>query len=682
MEIAPQRYRFVHFLIRQLVYEAIPEDERVNAHARLAQILEQRPQNGEPRWSEIAHHLVAARQCSAAFSAYRKAGAQALQQLAFEEAVQAYQDAMRASETAGDIETRTQVDLLLELGHAQTRAGDVAAGKNTCAAAAELARTLGDATVLARVGLEHGTALIYGNVDSELVGLLEEALDGLAPTDNLLRARVMARLAAALQPADDPEGPIQIARDAIAMARRLGDREALLDTLRNGGSAMVDLGDLDERILLDREHAVLAEELGNPVEALRGNLRSIMDYLELGRLDDAFRAMHACERITEDLNHPAYRWRPIALRVLRATWEGDFEEAERLTEEVRLLGERGADPNAGAAHAMQKTRLLRLRGDFDAQLPWLAEIDGHWGNTEMGRINANFIVGAEHIFAGRTALGVRRFDSKAGRKILRLGDHTLQLSFVRLCVAGGDRELAEQAYRRLLVTQDHFVTGGILYLTLEGPTSWGLGSIARFLGRTDEARKHYEQALEMCRRTGGRPVHALIACEYAEMLSESGGTADRERARALTKEALTTAGELGMRALKAEAEALHVQLQGAAKEHSPPPANTNNLTMSQVGDSWIVRYGSIEFHLKDMRGVRLLAALVAEPGREFHVLDLSQDGKAPTETVDRGSAVERARINVQRRIRDAIRRIESHHAGLAKHLDRSVRTGTYCAYEP
>ena len=174
-----------------------------------------------------------------------------------------------------------------------------------------------------------------------------------------LRARVMARLAAALQPAADPEGPIQIARDAIAMARRLGDRETLLDTMRNGGSAMVDLGDLEERILLDREHAVLAEELGNPVEALRGNLRSIMDYLQLGRLDDAFRAMRACERITDDLNHPAYRWRPIALRVLRATWEGDFDEAERLAEEVHWLGERAADHNAALPTPCKR------RGCFD-----------------------------------------------------------------------------------------------------------------------------------------------------------------------------------------------------------------------------------------------------------------------------------------------------------------------------
>jgi len=747
VEIAPQRYRFVHFLIRQLVYATIPEDDRLGAHARLAGILEHRPRNAEPRWSEVAHHLVAARRSGEAFDAYRKAGAQALRQLAFEEAVQAYQDATRAADEARDIETGARVELLLDLGHAQTRAGEVSAGKKTCAAAAVLARTLGDATLLARAALEHGTALIYGHVDRELVALLEEALDALPAADGVLRARVMARLAAALQPAPEPEGPIQIARDAIAMARRLGDREALLDTMRNGGSAMVDLGDLEERVVLDREHAVLAEELGNPVEAFRGNLRSIMDYLQLGRLDDAFRAMHACERITEDLNHPAYRWRAIALRVLRATWQGDFKEAEQLAEEMRLLGERAADPNAGAVHAMQKTRLLRMRGDFDAQLPWIAEIDRHWGSSEIGRTNANFIIGGEHVAAGRLALGLSKYDPEAGRKLLRHGDHTLQLSFARLCVAAEDRELAEQVYRHLLITRDHLVTGGMLYLTIEGPTTWGLASIARFLGRNREAREHYEQAMAMSRRTGGQPVHALIACEYAGLLSESDAPADRRHALSLAQEAGATAEELGMRALKADVEALLAELHRVEEENDPPSVDADTFTMSQVGDSWSLRYGNVEFHLEDMRGVRLLATLVAEPGREFHVLDLSAGSKAPTEPIDRsdagealdeearrqyqtrvsdlqeelqeaeswndsaraerareelgfiqqelsaavglggrerkvGSAAERARVNVQRRIRDAIRRIESHHPGLAKHLDRSVRTGTYCAYEP
>lgn len=747
VEVAPQRYRFVHFLIRQLVYDGIDEHQRRSAHARLAEVLERRHRTGEIRWSEIAHHRMAARSCAAASRAYRKAGGQALRQLAFEEAVLAYQDAMRAADTEGGLDPHEQAVLWLELAHAQTRAGDVAAGKASSGRAANLARSLGDVSLLGRAALEHGTALIYGNVDLELVALLEEALDALAPQDSALRARLMARLAAALQPADDPEGPMQIARESIAMARRLGDRETLLDTLRNGGSAMVDLGDLEERIVLDREHAVLAEELGNPVEALRGNLRSIMDFLELGRLDDAFRAIRSCERIAEELDHPAYRWRPIALRVLRATWEGDFDEAEGLAEQVRELGERGSDPNAGAVYAMQKTRLLQLRGDFDAQLPYLKEVDRHWDDTEIGRTHADLIIGAEHVAAGRIALGVRNYDRAAAAKILRMGDHTLQLSFARICVAAADRDLGEQLYRRLLLSGDHLVTGGILYLTLDGPASWGLASLARFLGREAEAREHYEHAIELAKKTAGGPVHTLIRCEYAGLLAGSEAPADLARASSLAREAKTEAAILGMRAAEAEADALLATIEKPGFDEAPPSGTIEVFTMRQVGDAWLLRYGNVEFHLKNMRGVRLLAALVAEPGREFHVLDLDSEKKAPVQSIDRGdsgeildeearrqyrarvadlqeelqeaeswndsgraeraraeleiiqqelvkavglggrerrsgSAAERARVNVQRRIRDAIRRVETHHPGLAKHLDRSVRTGTYCVYEP
>jgi len=47
-----------------------------------------------------------------------------------------------------------------------------------------------------------------------------------------------------------------------------------------------------------------------------------------------------------------------------------------------------------------------------------------------------------------------------------------------------------------------------------------------------------------------------------------------------------------------------------------------------------------------------------------------------------GSAAERARTAVTARIRDAIRRIGDAHPDLGRHLARSVRTGTFCAYEP
>ena len=46
------------------------------------------------------------------------------------------------------------------------------------------------------------------------------------------------------------------------------------------------------------------------------------------------------------------------------------------------------------------------------------------------------------------------------------------------------------------------------------------------------------------------------------------------------------------------------------------------------------------------------------------------------------AAAERARINVQRRLREAIRRIGEQNVNLGRRLDRAVRTGTFCAFEP
>jgi hypothetical protein len=47
-----------------------------------------------------------------------------------------------------------------------------------------------------------------------------------------------------------------------------------------------------------------------------------------------------------------------------------------------------------------------------------------------------------------------------------------------------------------------------------------------------------------------------------------------------------------------------------------------------------------------------------------------------------GTAAERARVNTTRAIRGAIKRIEECDPSLGRHLDRAVRTGTFCAYDP
>ena len=47
-----------------------------------------------------------------------------------------------------------------------------------------------------------------------------------------------------------------------------------------------------------------------------------------------------------------------------------------------------------------------------------------------------------------------------------------------------------------------------------------------------------------------------------------------------------------------------------------------------------------------------------------------------------GSAAERARQSVTKAIREATRRIAAEDSALGDHLERSVRTGVYCVYDP
>jgi non-specific serine/threonine protein kinase len=45
-------------------------------------------------------------------------------------------------------------------------------------------------------------------------------------------------------------------------------------------------------------------------------------------------------------------------------------------------------------------------------------------------------------------------------------------------------------------------------------------------------------------------------------------------------------------------------------------------------------------------------------------------------------AAERARVNVTRAISDSVKRIREYGPRLARHLDASIRTGTFCSYAP
>ena len=110
--------------------------------------------------------------------------------------------------------------------------------------------------------------------DVALIALLEEALAALPSGDGALRARCMAQLAAERQPEPDTQGPIELARAAVTMARRVGDADTLRFTLAIAGLAMVAYAEPGEQVACSQEALRLAIAAGDKLAALRANLIS------------------------------------------------------------------------------------------------------------------------------------------------------------------------------------------------------------------------------------------------------------------------------------------------------------------------------------------------------------------------------------------------------------------------
>jgi len=114
----------------------------------------------------------------------------------------------------------------------------------------------------------------------------------------------------------------------------------------------------------------------------------------------------------------------------------------------------------------------------------------------------------------------------------------------------------------------------------------------------------------------------------------------------------------------------------AAEIPGPPAANV----FRREGHYWTLVYDGKTVCLKDAKGLRDIARLLASPGESIHVADLVAAAGRQTPPASKG--LERARIAVAMRIRNALKRIHDEHPGLRRHLSRSIETGNRCCYVP
>jgi len=737
----PGRYRFTHVLHRDVLYQGLGAGAREGLHSQCAAYIRSLIDSGdEDRWSVYATHLQAAGSDhrTDAIAAWEKSAIRAHARLAFDDAARSMQNALAAFGEGPRFDPEARCELQIHCALAMQLAGDIETGQAHCREAFATGRTLESPALMSEAALTYGNAFVVGMVDKELVGMLRECLDALPPDDAKTRARVQARLAGALQPAVDPVPPMEMARDAIALARTTDDEATMFAVLRSALSALMDFASPTERIPLNREFAALAAKRGNAAGQFRSHLRLMIDGVEIGdrqMLDDA---VDAAEHIANRIGLPHYQWRVASARAMQHMIDGQFGRASALLDQAQELAERANDLEAKITLPLQRFSIL-CDWNSDKATP-LSEIQAQLEDAYASGM------GAAEFFA-RPFVTAFSDDVATGSATLLGNDALMERTFSggdrfslsavgQMAVAAGNTALAERAYEALGQFANECSTLGLMGGCWQGPVGYALGNIARGLGRLDEAQQHMETALAIATRMRAQPMVARIRSALGELAEANGDAKAAAEHRQIARDTINAL------------ELRETARAPAAQASSPALAKTpaTRFSMELDGDIQIVRFNDASTSLKDNKGLQILARLITTPDQDIHVLDLVGSAPAPaaaksgdagpllddqarteyqrrvtelqegleeaetlgdlgradalreeldfiTQELSRayglggrerraGNAAERARVNVRRRLKDAIERIGQQLPDAARYLENTIKTGSYCRYSP
>jgi tetratricopeptide (TPR) repeat protein len=539
---APGRLRFGHALIRDTLYDELSSGRKLRLHRAAAEALEKvYSADLEPHLAELAHHYFTAvpdGEPGKALEYARRAGDRAASQLAYEEAVRLYEMALTL---VG--EDAARCELLLALGDAQARAGDMPAAQRAFRTAADLAEQLGLREQLARGALGYGGRLVWevSRGDVHHVPLLERALAAIGDEDSALRVKLLARLAGG--PLRDatfpPERRLRLSNEALDMARRIGDPGTLAYALAGYNAANHRPDFTPEQGTLATELIGLATEAGEPELLVEGLEHRATAQLELGDMQGAKADIAAMARMADEIRQPSQDWIVLVYRALLALLEGDFAEAEARIADEPGLGGRAQSWNAAVTYGLQLYVLRREQGRLD-------EIE------ELVRYSVETYPTYPiwRCVLAQTAAQLGH-PTEADRAVEALVDMPLDEEWLvgigLLAEAAstlGDADRSALVYDRLRPYGDRVAVSYPEIST--GSVSRNLGLLAATMERWDAAERHFEEALEMNSRIGARPWLAHAQEDYARMLLARDDPGDRERSRELMQAAELAYGELGI----------------------------------------------------------------------------------------------------------------------------------------
>jgi len=539
-------HHFTHELVRRALYDRLPARRRAELHLRIGWALDERPGERSARaLGDIAHHFAAAAPVGGTDQAVEyglQAAAAAMAALAFDEAAVALRTALELGIPGGT----DRADALLDLGGVTYRAGRSVDSQEAFLEVAEIARGLRDGKRLARAAVGYEDACWrMGIADEGALQLLEEAGAALEAGDSELRVHVLAALGRALAFAGRPSECAVVRDEAIAMARRIEDRQGLALVLSRSYwlRGPTPFGDILE--LLAEGHA-LAEALGDIEIAAEALQWRIASFIAIGDLQAARDELALLFDIASRMRQP------FALHVAEqyasaiALCDGRLREAEAAAERSREWSRLLAGRDPSSVYGIQMFGIRREQGRLAELAPAVRALAASERAASWRPGLAALMAELGMVREAREELEVIRAE---GLDRLRPSLWLASLTYLAdVCALIGDAAMARLVYAELLPHSGSSVMIGHA-VACYGAADRYLGMLAATFGDRDRAAAHFEAALARDRGAGATTWVAHTAHEYGRMLRAGGSPDDAGRAEELRAEAAELARRIGMRGL-------------------------------------------------------------------------------------------------------------------------------------
>ncbi|MGH3403497.1 MAG: ATP-binding protein, partial [Streptosporangiaceae bacterium] len=414
-------YAFRHALTRDAVYEDVLPGERVRLHAAYAEALTRDPRLADDEAAlpaALAYHWYAALDLPQALPAAIEAARHATASYAPAEALRHLERALEIWPRVSDAEQRTGLDLTEVsrlAAEAAYRSGTLNRSGSLLADA--LARLPATASPVRRALLLERQAVIQRDSGRQpaAVASLEEALALLPAGDadgGRAHAVLLAALAGVLMRGSEMERSADVARRAVAAARKAGAREAEAEAAITLGSGIAYLDEPEAGLESLRAGVRLALELDIPITAIRGyvNLSDVAELL--GRHEEAVREASAgldlAVRAGIARTFGTYLIGNQAEPLLRM---GEWERADEL-----MARSMDTMPEGVFAASVQQLRaeLLAMRGRYDDAERDLRELRRAMGDTDDAQFTQPSRYLEAMIALSRGDLGAARAAAAAG----------------------------------------------------------------------------------------------------------------------------------------------------------------------------------------------------------------------------------------------------------------------------